>query len=51
LVFEIIFIVFREANRTFATPRPRLFDGSGNPIEPTGTSSNYIFAVEPTVGS
>jgi hypothetical protein len=36
---------------TLMLANPRLFDGSGNPIEPWNTSSNYIFAVEPTVGS
>lgn len=36
---------------TLMLANPRLFDGSGNPIEPTSTSSNYIFGVEPTVGS
>lgn len=36
---------------TLMLANPRLYDGSGSPLEPTSTSSNYIFGVEPVVGS
>lgn len=37
---------------TLMLANPRLYDGSGNVnAEPTSTSSNYIFGVEPVVGS